>query len=134
MALGDEKSEVPGAYYIKCPSCGKRHCLHRTWCDCHTRLEQAVRWTDKPETVTGGRVNVEYPNVTCADCGAGCEYCHSFAVLKTNHRGFVGEKCVGARDSIRCRWCGAIQKTGFDQERAKGTALRMRELWQGRKG
>jgi hypothetical protein len=130
MALSDEKREAAGAIFFKCPSCGKRYDLNRTYCDCHTRLESVVYWTDDEDVAIGGAVNVEFADITCADCGAGCKFCYSFSTLKANHRGFGGTDCVQKQSSLRCSCCQTIMKNGsFDGKNIRGLVEGVNAMW-----
>ncbi|MDR2784558.1 MAG: hypothetical protein LBB83_01455 [Treponema sp.] len=114
MARDEGFSDKPAErYYYRCPRCRLKYALTRRYCDCHTRLDTTeVQVTADSEAVIAGALNVEYGDATCHDCGAGCAYCYSFSVLKTNGRGFGGKDCVCRQDSIRCTCCRLLMDGG----------------------
>jgi hypothetical protein len=129
MALSDEKREAKGVQFHKCPSCGKRYDFYRTYCDCHTRLEDRAYWDDDKSIPIEATPNVEYPNFTCANCGAGCQRCYSFSAPKQNHRGFGGENCVQRQDTLRCACCQAIRRLGCSLVPVIPVVMDVKEMW-----
>jgi hypothetical protein len=135
MALRDESRngeslEKAAVYYYVCPSCGKRHDIRRRYCGCHALLGatgESVYSSGDRDIAVGGAVNVDFPNVSCDDCGAGCKVCYSFSVMKKNFRGFGGEDCARRSDDLRCACCQAIMQAGFKLDAAKDIVMRMSE-------
>jgi hypothetical protein len=91
-----------------------------------------VYWSGNTDLAVEGEMNVEFPHVTCVDCGAGCDVCSSFSALKKNIRGFGGKDCVRAGDRLKCACCQAIIRCGHSMEAVRKTVMAMSERWRRR--
>jgi ribosomal protein S27E len=101
-------------YYRKCPACGKRYTVSRRYCDCRRKLDDPMVYETNDESAgIAGGVNVEFAEVNCHECGAGCAFCPSFSTLKRNPRGFGGWDCIRKQDAIRCTCCQAFIARGL---------------------
>ncbi|GHV74885.1 hypothetical protein AGMMS49940_21870 [Spirochaetia bacterium] len=105
--LGEKKQEYQSnvRQFYQCKSCGKRYTLERRYCDCHTKLEGPIYWTDDPADRIEPKINLEYPSVTCNDCVGKCAYCASYSALETNLQGFGSKDCKHKQNDIKCVCC-----------------------------
>lgn len=103
--------------FWKCPVCGKYFPLSRRYCDCHSRFENVVYWSDTAVELGAAAYNVETSKINCKDCGMGCKICASFTMPRQNKQGFGGPDCLWMTGSVRCTCCQTILKEdpfGFD--------------------